>query len=59
MKCVVHGCRKPLDETGFPKEYCDYQQGRCPMQRSNRDAPQWVIVLVGIVTAVVLSIFLR
>lgn len=37
MKCKVDGCNKQLDETGWPVEYCDYQQGRCPMQKKAFD----------------------
>lgn len=31
-KCPIRGCHKKLDSNGFPVEYCDFQQGRCPMQ---------------------------
>lgn len=31
--CKVEGCKRQLDENGYPVEYCDYQQGRCPMQK--------------------------
>jgi hypothetical protein len=31
VKCPVRGCRKKLDSDNIPVEYCDYQQGRCPM----------------------------
>ena len=33
VKCPVSGCRKKLDSDNIPIEYCDYQQGRCPMYR--------------------------
>lgn len=33
MRCKVHGCNRQLDEHGVPVEYCDWQQGRCPMQK--------------------------
>jgi len=32
-KCPVDGCNRQLDHNGYPVEYCDYQQGRCPMQK--------------------------
>lgn len=32
-KCKLHGCERQLDENGYPLEYCDWQQGRCPMQK--------------------------
>lgn len=32
-KCKVSGCHHKLDFMGVPIEYCDYQQGRCPMQK--------------------------
>ena len=37
MKCKVDGCTKQLDHTGVPVEYCDWQQGRCPMQKKAFD----------------------
>ena len=37
MKCKVEGCIKQLDHIGDPVEYCDYQQGRCPMQKKAFD----------------------
>ena len=37
MKCKVDGCNKQLDQFGVPVEYCDYQQGRCPMQKKAFD----------------------
>jgi len=37
MKCSVEGCNKQLDHSGVPVEYCDYQQGRCPMQKKAFD----------------------
>ena len=33
-KCPVQGCRKKLDSNNLPLEYCDYQQGRCPMYKA-------------------------
>ena len=62
MKCVVRGCAKKLDETGFPVDYCDYQQGRCPMQRPNRDAPQWIIaaiIITGLLMAIAASLWIK
>lgn len=37
MKCKVDGCDKQLDSNGRPVEYCDYQQGGCPMQKKAFD----------------------
>jgi len=31
VKCPVSGCNKKLDSHNIPLEYCDFQQGRCPM----------------------------
>lgn len=31
VKCPVRGCNKKLDSDNVPIEYCDFQQGRCPM----------------------------
>lgn len=62
MKCIVHGCHNKLDDTGFPVKYCDYQQGRCPMQRPNRDVPQWVIaaiIVTGLLMAIAASLWIK
>lgn len=37
MVCKVRGCSKKLDNLGYPIEYCDYQQGGCPMQKKAFD----------------------
>lgn len=37
MRCNVGGCNRQLDHNGIPVEYCDYQQGRCPMQKKAFD----------------------
>ena len=37
MKCKVDGCDKRLNDMGVPVEYCDWQQGRCPMQKKAFD----------------------
>ena len=31
VSCPVRGCNKKLDSDNLPVEYCDFQQGRCPM----------------------------
>ena len=36
-KCVVSGCETLLNEEGYPVHYCEYQQGRCPMQKKAFD----------------------
>lgn len=36
-KCPVRGCRQKLDSEGHPLEFCDWQQGRCPMQKKAFD----------------------
>ena len=62
MKCIVRGCRNELDDTGFPVKYCDYQQGRCPMQRPNRDTPHWVIasiLVLGLALAIAMSLWIK
>ena len=33
MRCKVDGCNRQLDENGYPVEYCEWQQGRCPHQK--------------------------
>lgn len=37
MKCKVKDCNHKLDPQGYPVEYCEYQQGRCPMQKKAFD----------------------
>ena len=37
MECKVLGCKNQLDNDGVPVEYCEYQQGRCPMQKKAFD----------------------
>lgn len=44
MKCKVEGCNKQLDHMGVPVEYCDYQQGRCPMQKQKLDTVGYVVI---------------
>lgn len=36
-KCTVGGCETPLNEEGYPVQYCEYQQGRCPIQKKAFD----------------------
>ena len=31
VKCPIPGCNKKLDSDNIPVDYCDFQQGRCPM----------------------------
>lgn len=35
MRCRVGGCDRQLDKNGYPVEYCDWQQGRCPTQKKS------------------------
>ncbi len=37
MKCIVKDCNNKLDNRGYPVEYCDWQQGRCPHQKKAFD----------------------
>ena len=37
MECKVLGCKNKLDSDGVPIEYCEYQQGGCPMQKKAFD----------------------
>lgn len=57
MNCIVRGCRKKLDENGIPLEYCDYQQGRCPMQRQNREVPKYVLTSI-LISCIVIAVLL-
>jgi len=36
-KCTVIGCQNRLDSNSVPIMYCEYQQGRCPMQKKAFD----------------------
>lgn len=55
MKCVVRGCRHKLDDAGEPVEYCDYQQGRCPMQR--RTMPMAVLQQIAVIALIGATVF--
>jgi hypothetical protein len=55
MKCLVRGCRHKLNDTGTPVEYCDYQQGRCPMQR--RKVPMSTLQQIAIIALVIAIVF--
>jgi|688.fasta_scaffold187412_2 hypothetical protein len=60
MNCIVLGCRNKLDENGVPIEYCDYQQGRCPMQRQNRETPSYIVYLIlvfSVICAILIGYF--
>lgn len=37
MQCPVHDCRQVLGSDGRPLHHCDWQQGRCPMQKKAFD----------------------
>lgn len=61
MRCKVDGCNRQLDENGYPVEYCDWQQGRCPMQKkafdwNNRFDRFAAIVLVPIMLLLMLGV---
>ena len=61
MKCSVEGCDKQLDNNNYPVEYCEYQQGRCPMQKkafdwNNKFDRFSAIVLVPVITIFLLII---
>ena len=45
-KCKLHGCERQLDENGYPLEYCDWQQGRCPMQKQKLDTIGYIVIAV-------------
>jgi hypothetical protein len=54
MKCKVGGCDKQLDEYGWPIEYCEYQQGRCPHKKAKLSNEKCIIfgflfILLGVV----------
>ena len=61
MRCKVEGCNKQLDHIGIPVEYCDWQQGRCPMQKkafdwNNKFDRFAALVLVPIVALILLAV---
>lgn len=43
-KCSVFECHNKLDKNGHPIEYCDWQQGRCPMQKQKLDTIGYVVI---------------
>jgi hypothetical protein len=55
MKCTVTGCTNKINSDGLPEQYCDYQQGRCPMQRratltdSEMKSITWYIVVLTVI----------
>jgi hypothetical protein len=57
MRCPVEDCTKKLDDRGRPLEFCDYQQGRCPMQKHTLDVVG-VAVIIGMFTMLGLVIWL-
>lgn len=46
VKCPVNGCRKKLDSDNIPLEYCDFQQGRCPMYPKPKIDMQGTLIYV-------------
>jgi hypothetical protein len=57
MRCKVHGCNRQLDHDGRPVEYCDYQQGGCPMQKQKLDATGHAVI-IGMFTLLFFIIWL-
>jgi hypothetical protein len=52
----VRGCNNKLDETGRPVEYCDWQQGRCPMQkRAVNKYEIWLILGMALCIAMLIA----
>ena len=43
-QCSVIGCKNKLDKNGKPIAYCDWQQGRCPMQKKKFDIIGYVVI---------------
>lgn len=56
-KCTVRGCRHKLDFMGVPIEYCDYQQGRCPMQKKPELSVKAQIIMSVAIVLFVCAIF--
>lgn len=50
IRCKVEGCNRQLDEYGYPVEYCDWQQGRCPMQKHKLDATGYLVISIMFIT---------
>ena len=53
-KCPVHGCRKKLDDEGYPVKFCDYQQGRCPMYKA--DARPFAVIIYIMMFVVLIGV---
>jgi hypothetical protein len=58
VKCPVHGCRKKLDSDNIPIEYCDYQQGRCPMYLKPNIDLKSALFFIGIFLLLLVIIWL-
>ncbi len=61
VKCPISGCRNKLDSDNIPVEYCDFHQGRCPMQKkafdwNNKLDRFYVLVLVPILLSLVATV---
>lgn len=55
-RCIVRGCRNQLDDKGYPVNYCDYQQGRCPMQRQRASKIEvWLTLGIALCISVLLA----
>jgi len=52
-KCKVIGCDKKLDENDRPIDYCDWQQGRCPMQKEKLDTTGRIVITFMFITLLI------
>jgi hypothetical protein len=50
VRCKVEGCNRQLDEYGYPVEFCDWQQGRCPMQKQKLDTVGYIVITFMFIT---------
>lgn len=57
-KCKVRGCHNKLDPMGMPIEYCDYQQGRCPMQKTEKLSTMGHVLLTVLLVAITCVIYI-
>lgn len=54
IKCKVIGCTHKLDDHGKPIEFCEYQQGRCPMQKEKLDTVGRIVITSMFTTLLIL-----
>lgn len=58
IKCNVRGCSRKLDENGRPVEYCDHNQGRCPMQKPGLNNKALFLIVASVMGCAIYTLCL-